>query len=157
RPADQIRAGRPRRIFRAPRACRPPRARRNLVVARASCPCVSRLTGGTPVPLQPPQRLWPRLRSKSRARRNVRRGWRKTGRRPVPAANRCRHFSPKFSPTRGEHRRRRLRQQISKNVVPRQNHLSKNVAVTTAVMVLSRELVSFSPSPLMSVLCSGVI
>ena len=36
-------------------------------------------------------------------------------------------------------------------------HFNKNVAVTTAVMVFWREVVSFMPSPLVSVLCSGVI
>lgn len=37
------------------------------------------------------------------------------------------------------------------------NYFSKNVAVTTAVMVFWREVVSFIPSPLVSLLCSGVI
>ncbi len=36
-------------------------------------------------------------------------------------------------------------------------HFNKNVAETTAVMVLSSELVSFSPPLLVSVSCNGVI
>ena len=37
------------------------------------------------------------------------------------------------------------------------NYFNKKVAVTTAVMVLSSELVSFTPSPLVSLLRSGAI
>ena len=51
---------------------------------------------------------------------------------------------------------RRLRRQISTSVFP-QIYFSKKVAVTTAVMVFWRELVSLSPCQLVATLCSGVI
>ncbi len=128
-------------------AHRPPPARRNPAIAREFFS----------VPRRPPPRLSPRLRSKNRGRQTFRLEWQRTNRPALPAANRCRHFSPKFPPRRAGFRRRRLRRQISKSVLPqkfqcdpparherstvnglRRNLVRRNVQITRAAPAQSR-------------------